>query len=233
MKPILSAKNVTKRYAKGAAQITALRGVSLDVKPGEFLAVVGRSGSGKSTLLNVLGGLDEVTSGSIFVNGKDIAGMKRTELAHHRRRTVGMIFQSFNLIPSRTARENVELALAFNNVGRSERRKKAARLLSSLGLKERMDHLPSELSGGEAQRVAIARALANDPSVLLADEPTGNLDSATSAEILGLLHDLNRGQNLTVVMVTHDKASARRVAGRTVEFLDGRIVSETGKGIRP
>jgi putative ABC transport system ATP-binding protein len=232
MKSILSVKNVTKKYAKGPAQIMALRGVSLDVRPGEFLAVVGRSGSGKSTLLNVLGGLDEATSGSIFVNGKDIAKMKRPELALHRRRTVGMIFQSFNLIPSRTARENVELALAFNNVGRKERREKAVRLLTSLGLGERMDHLPSELSGGEAQRVAVARALANDPSVLLADEPTGNLDSATSAEILNLLQSLNRDRNLTVVMVTHDKASARRVARRTVEFLDGRIVRETGKGRR-
>ena len=233
MKPILSARNVTKQYDKGSASIRALHGVSLDVRPGEFLAVVGRSGSGKSTLLNVLGGLDEATSGSIYVNGKDIAKMKRMELALHRRRTVGMIFQSFNLIPSRTARENVELAMAFNNVGRRERRKRAEQLLSSLGLAGRMDHLPSELSGGEAQRVAIARALANDPSVLLADEPTGNLDSATSSEILELLRTLNRKRNLTVVMVTHDKASARRVARRTVEFLDGRIVRETGRGEKP
>jgi putative ABC transport system ATP-binding protein len=227
LKPILSIKNVTKKYAKGAAQITALRGVSLEVEAGEFLSIVGRSGSGKSTLLNLVGGLDTVSSGSILVKKKDLAGMKRAELAMHRRKTVGMIFQSFNLIPSYTARENVELALAFGNVPRKERKKRSESLLVSMGLSERMDHLPSELSGGEAQRVAVARALANRPDMLLADEPTGNLDSATSDEILDLLAHLNRRQNVTVIMVTHDKASAKSVSHRILEFLDGMVIRET------
>ncbi len=232
MPTILSTKNVYKKYEKGSVEIHALQGVSLDVKAGEFLAIVGRSGSGKSTLLNLIGGLDTVTSGDIVAKGKDLARMKRSELAAHRRKTVGMIFQSFNLIPSRTARENVELALAFGNVGRKERKHRTEELLSSLGLAERMDHLPAELSGGEAQRVAVARALANRPDILLADEPTGNLDSTTSSDILKLLSDLNRKQKLTIIMITHDKASAKSVSHRILEFLDGKVVRETLTGRR-
>lgn len=227
MPPILIATDVHKQYEKGSVRINALQGVSLEVQHGEFLSIVGRSGSGKSTLLNLVGGLDTVSSGSIFIKKKDLARMKRSELALHRRKTVGMIFQSFNLISSRTARENVELAMAFGNVRRKERKKRAEALLASIGLSERMDHLPSELSGGEAQRVAIARALSNRPDILLADEPTGNLDSATSAEILELLSDLNRRQNVTVIMITHDKVSAQSVSHRILEFLDGRVIRET------
>ena len=159
--------------------------------------------------------------------------MKRMDLALHRRKTVGMVFQSFNLIPSRTALENVTLALAFGGVKRSDRKPRAADILKRLGLEERLDHKPGELSGGEAQRVAIARALANNPDILLADEPTGNLDSKTSAEIIDLLHRLNREKGLTVLMVTHDEPSAKTVSNRIVYFLDGKIVDEKCPGRQP
>jgi putative ABC transport system ATP-binding protein len=226
VKPILQIHNLHKTYDKGKARVKALRGVSMDVAEGEFVSIVGRSGCGKSTLLNIVGGLDVPSSGSVIVRGRDLSLMKRSELAGHRRTTVGMVFQSFNLIPSRTALDNVVLPLAFANVPRKDRRPRASKMLSQLGLKSRIRHVPSEMSGGEAQRVAVARALVNDPVILLADEPTGNLDSRTAAEILDLLQDLNRTRRLTVLMVSHDEDSARRVAHRMVRLSDGRIEKE-------
>ncbi len=225
MAPIIHVENLQKTYIKGAVQVHALQGVNLSVEDGEFVSIVGRSGSGKSTLLNLVGGLDTATAGRLQILENDITQMKSSELALHRRFTVGMVFQSFNLISSRTAIDNVSLALAFGGVPRKKRGARATELLSTLGLKGRTDHTPGELSGGEAQRVAIARALANRPKILLADEPTGNLDSQTSGEIVELLHRLNR-DGLTVLMVTHDESSAAAVSHRIVHFLDGRIVDE-------
>lgn len=226
LNPVLETHALEKIYQKGTVQIPVLRGVSLGVSEGEYVSIVGRSGSGKSTLLNLVGGLDTATSGRIVARGADLTRMSRAELARHRRTTVGMVFQSFNLIQSRTALENVTLALAFGNHPRGDRHRRAAELLGSVGLGHRLSHTPGELSGGEAQRVAIARALANDPSILLADEPTGNLDSGTSEEIVGLLEKLNRGSGLTVIMVTHEEAIARSVSDRILRLLDGRIVEE-------
>jgi len=207
-------------------EVRALQGVTFDIQRGEFVSIVGRSGSGKSTLLNLIGGLDTATSGNIHIHDRELTQMKRLDLALHRRKTVGMIFQSFNLIPSRTALENVTLAMAFGGVRRKERKPMAGEILERLGLKDRIDHKPGELSGGEAQRVAIARALANKPQILLADEPTGNLDSKTSAEIIDLLHMLNRKQTVTVLMVTHDEVSAATVSHRIFRLLDGKIIDE-------
>ncbi len=230
MTPFVLTRDLCKTYQKGTVSSPVLQGVSLDVEKGEYVSVVGRSGSGKSTLLNLLGGLDTATSGRIVVGDSEITSMSRQNLAVHRRSTVGMIFQSFNLIPSRTALENITLALAFGNHPRGDRRRRAAELLSSVGLAHRMDHTPGELSGGEAQRVAMARALANDPDVLLADEPTGNLDSRTAEEIVGLMEALNREQGLTVVMVSHDEEAARDVSHRVFRLLDGRVIDELSGG---
>ena len=227
MNPIIQTIRLQKTYRKGAAPVRALQGVSLDVQEGTFVSIVGRSGSGKSTLLNLIGGLDTATEGRVLVRGKDLTRMKRSTLCLHRRRTVGMIFQSFNLIPSRTALENVTLALAFGGVRRRDRRTRAAEILSWVDLKHRLDHTPGELSGGEAQRVAIARALANQPDILLADEPTGNLDSKTSREIVDLLRKLNREKGMTVLMVTHDEETAASVSHRVFQLLDGKIVGQT------
>jgi putative ABC transport system ATP-binding protein len=226
LEPILQIRHLQKTYDRGRERVRALSGVSFDVAEGEFVSIVGRSGCGKSTLLNIIGGLDVPSSGSVLIRGRNLAGMSRSELADHRRNTVGMVFQSFNLIPSRTALENVALPLAFSGTPRKSRPPKAARILSGLGLKSRLHHVPSEMSGGEAQRVALARALVNDPVLLLADEPTGNLDSRTAGEILDLLRTLNRERMLTVVMVSHDETSARHVSHRMVRLLDGRIQAQ-------
>lgn len=193
------------------------------MEAGMYLSIVGKSGSGKSTLLNLIGALDRPTSGSMLFDGHDMAGMSRLQMALHRRYAVGMIFQSFNLISSRTALENVELALAFGGMSRRNRRPRAIELLSDLGLGERINHRPDELSGGEAQRVAIARALANKPRLLLADEPTGNLDSETSAAIISLLEGLNKTHGLSVIMVTHDLETAQKVSDQIIRLKDGRI----------
>jgi putative ABC transport system ATP-binding protein len=224
--PIVKTNDLHKTYRKGTVEVHALQGITFHIDEGEFVSIVGRSGSGKSTLLNLIGGLDTATTGKIQVQEKDLTHMKRMELALHRRKTVGMVFQSFNLIPSRTALENVTLALAFGGVRRRDRKSRAADMLRRLGLQDRLDHKPGELSGGEAQRVAIARALANNPDILLADEPTGNLDSKTSEEIIDLLSRLNGEKGLTVLMVTHDEPSATTVSNRILYFLDGRIVDE-------
>ena len=227
---MIEISQISKTYHKGSLEIPALRDVSLRVDRGEFVSIVGRSGSGKSTLLNLIGGLDRATSGSIMFGGRDLTQMKPPELADHRRSSVGMVFQSFNLVPHRTALENVALALVFGRVARKERMPRAAELLASVGLSHRIDHRPGELSGGEAQRVAIARALANRPAVLLLDEPTGNLDSATAEEIMGLVEQLNRGEGLTVLMVTHEQDMAETVSHKVIRLLDGRITDRAEHG---
>lgn len=226
MGPIVETSDLRKTYHKSKVPIPVLQGVSLSVSEGEYVSVVGRSGSGKSTLLNLLGGLDTATDGRILVRGADLTAMSRSALAQHRRSVVGMVFQSYNLIATRTAIENVTLALAFGNWPYRDRVARATELLSSVGLEHRLHHTPGELSGGEAQRVAIARALANGPRVFLADEPTGNLDSRTSDEMVSLLRSLNTDKGLTVIMVTHEESIARAVSNRILTLHDGRIVDE-------
>ena len=222
----VAAQAVAKHYTMGRSVVRALDGVSLNVARGEFVGLLGTSGSGKSTLLNLIGGLDKPTSGTLTVFGQNLAGMSRDELSVHRRRNVGMIFQAFNLIPTMTAIENVALAMMFAGVARGERDARARDLLGKVGLGERASHRPKELSGGEQQRVSIARALANDPAILLADEPTGNLDSRTAREILDLLRALNRDGSRTVFLVTHDAALAASCVHRSLTLLDGKIVEE-------
>jgi putative ABC transport system ATP-binding protein len=215
-----------KVYATARVRVAALHDINLSFEEGVFAAITGASGSGKSTLLNLLGGLDTPTEGTIEVGGRIISEMSREELAVYRRSQVGMIFQSFNLISGFDALENVALPLIFSDVARRDRRKRAAEMLARVGLQARVSHRPSELSGGEQQRVAIARALINRPRVLLADEPTGNLDSRTSREIVTLLADLNRDQGLTVIMVTHEESLAREFARRGVRLSDGQVQAE-------
>lgn len=226
---IIEIRDLLKVYRKGETEIPAIDHLSFTVKKGDFLSIVGRSGSGKSTLLNLIGGLDSPTSGAIIFEGKNISGLSRKDLALHRRNRVGMIFQSFNLIYSRNALENVVLAMIFNGLPRRDRKEKAIRLLDQVGLGGRIFHRPDELSGGETQRVAVARALANDPEVILADEPTGNLDSQTASEIIGLINDLNQRLGKTVLMITHDQQMARQVSGRMIRLLDGKIVEDFSK----
>jgi putative ABC transport system ATP-binding protein len=227
-KPLVETRSLSKTYAVGEVTVSALAGVTITIGEGRFVAVIGASGSGKSTLLNLLGGLDTPTAGTIEVAGVLISSMDREALARYRRHEAGMIFQSFNLVPARTALENVELPLIFAGVERAERRRRAAELLDKVGLAARAGHRPPELSGGEQQRVAVARALANGPRVLLADEPTGNLDSRTSREIVGLLAGLNRERGLTVVMVSHEESLIREFADDVIRLHDGRVV--TGEG---
>jgi putative ABC transport system ATP-binding protein len=223
-KPFIEINNLSRHYRMGKTEISVLHNISFSVEKGEFISILGRSGSGKSTLLNLMGGLDSATSGNILFDGADLNQMKRNDLARHRRITVGMIFQSFNLIHYASALDNVVLALIFGRVPGKIRRDRAVQLLESVGLGDRINHRPSELSGGEAQRVAIARALANQPPVLLADEPTGNLDSITSSEIIGLLKSLNREKGITVLLVTHDQETATAVSDKMIRLKDGRIV---------
>lgn len=218
--------DVRREYSMGSAVIRAIDGVSLTVASGEFVALLGASGSGKSTLLNLIAGLDRPTSGAIHVLGRNLAQMNSEELARYRRNTVGMIFQSFNLIPTMTLEENVELPMRFAEVERDERGVRVREALERVGLMKRLGHRPAELSGGEQQRVAIARALVNRPSLLLADEPTGNLDSHTGEEIMTLLGELNRSLGTTVVMVTHERALADEYAGRAIHLADGKVVEE-------
>jgi putative ABC transport system ATP-binding protein len=213
--------NVAKIYGEGGTRVAAVDGVDLEVDAGEFVAIVGPSGSGKTTMLQLLGALDRPTGGEVAFERANMARMRDGELAALRRSTLGFIFQQFNLIPTLTARQNVEAALAPVGVPAAQRHARAGELLEQLGLATRADHLPSQLSGGEQQRVAIARALANEPRVVLADEPTGNLDSATSEEIMCLLEELWRG-GLTIVLVTHDRSIAENVP-RVVRMRDGRI----------
>lgn len=224
--PVVRVTDLVKTYGRAAAPVHALRGVSFAVRRGEKVALLGTSGSGKSTLLNLLGGLDRPTSGSIQVVGKDLAQMNGGELAQHRLTTVGMIFQSFNLIPARTALENVALPLVFAGRPTEERRAAARQALEAVGLRARVNHRPTELSGGEQQRVAVARALVNRPAVLLADEPTGNLDRATASVILEMLTTHVEIHAATLLLVTHDEELARRYTQRIVRLLDGKILRD-------
>jgi len=217
---------LTKNYYLGRTVVPALRGVSLEVRQGEFVALMGPSGSGKSTFMNLLGCLDRPTSGSYLLDGMPVSKMNANQLADIRNQKIGFVFQSFNLLSWMTALDNVELPLVYSGVSRSERLWRAQQALSIVGLKSRAHHRPMELSGGQQQRVAIARALVTSPSLFLADEPTGNLDSQTSAQIMGILQELN-ARGLTVVLVTHE-ADIARYAHRQVKFRDGRIVDDTG-----
>jgi putative ABC transport system ATP-binding protein len=211
----------------GASVVHALDGVSLTVPQGQFLGLLGTSGSGKSTLLNLIAGLDHASSGTLQVFDQDLAKMSRAELSLHRRKNIGIIFQSFNLISTMSATENVALSMMFASVPRAEREREASQLLDTMGLGGRQRHRPKELSGGEQQRVAVARALANRPPLLLADEPTGNLDSKTSREIMELLKSLNEREGKTIVLVTHDAALAQKYSHRIVTLMDGAIISDS------
>jgi len=215
---------LTKTYGAASALVHALRGVSVTILRGERVALLGKSGSGKSTLLNLVGGLDSPTSGSVEVAGRELAKLTSSGLARHRLNAVGMIFQAFNLILSRTALQNVELPMIFTGQSRRERRTAARRSLEAVGLGHRLDHRPSELSGGEHQRVAIARALVNNPLVLLADEPTGNLDSATAGEIMDWLSNYVRTHGTTLILVTHDEELAARYTDRVIRLKDGQLL---------
>jgi putative ABC transport system ATP-binding protein len=222
---ILSLENVTKTYAAGAAAVHALRGVSLQIRAGEFVAIRGCSGSGKSTLMNILGCLDRPTAGTYRLDGQDVCRLGKRELAHLRNRKLGFVFQGFNLLKRQTAVENVEMPLIYAGLSAGRRREKAMAVLDLVGLADRAHHRPSQLSGGQQQRVAIARALVNDPQILLADEPTGNLDSATGEEVLTEFQRLNRDRGQTIVLVTHDAAVAGRAA-RQVTVRDGLIAHD-------
>jgi predicted ABC-type transport system involved in lysophospholipase L1 biosynthesis ATPase subunit len=216
---------LTKSYGSAASPVYALRGVTLEVMRGERIALLGKSGSGKSTLLNLIGGLDHATSGELRVAGHDMDWLSRRALSRFRSATVGMIFQSFNLILSRTALENVELPMIFAGRSPGDRRALAKRALESVGLGPRLHHRPTELSGGETQRVAVARALVNRPEIVLADEPTGNLDSATANDVMGLILEHVEQHGATLVMVTHDEELAGACADRVLRLKDGRLLS--------
>ena len=225
MTPVLEARNLAKTYETGGAKVLGLRGVDLSIERGEFVAIMGPSGCGKSTLLNLLAGLDRPTAGEVWLDGKRIDGLSETDLARLRRRKVGFVFQFFNLVPTLSAVENVELPLLLVGRRRREARRSANELLSDLGIAERQGAAPVELSGGQQQRVALARALANSPDVVLADEPTGNLDSASARDVLGLFREA-RGRGQTLLLVTHD-ASVASAADRVITLRDGLVADET------
>jgi putative ABC transport system ATP-binding protein len=225
--PLLSLQNVTKTYTMGTNEVHALRGVSLDIEAGEFVAITGPSGSGKSTLMHILGCLDRPTGGSYRLGDREVSELSPEELAATRNRTIGFVFQGFNLLPRTSALENVEVPLLYARPlpPAAERRKRALAVLESLGLGERADHHPSQLSGGQQQRVAIARALVNEPSVILADEPTGNLDSVTSVEVMRTLQELRQQRGITIVLITHEPEVAA-YGTRIVSVRDGNILED-------
>ena len=223
--PVIRLENIHKTYDLGEVQVYALRGVSLEIQQGAFVAIMGASGSGKSTLMNIVGCLDRPTRGRYFLDGQDVSGLTKRELARIRSQKIGFVFQQFNLLPRTSALENVELPTIYAGVPIEERERRAREALERVGLAQRAGHFPSQLSGGQQQRVAIARALVNKPSLLLADEPTGNLDSRTSVEIMGILQTLNDEQGLTVVIVTHEHDIAQ-YAKRAIEFRDGKIIRD-------
>jgi ABC-type lipoprotein export system ATPase subunit len=218
--------DLCRHYRMGETLIRAVDGVSLQVRAGEFLALLGSSGSGKSSLLNLIAGLDRPTSGAVIVEDRNLAQLSREDLAKHRLRTVGMVFQSFNLVSRMTLAENVELPLRFAEVDRNQRQALTQQALERVGLGARATHRPSELSGGEQQRAAMARALINRPKLLLADEPTGNLDSHTGAEIMNFIREFNQSLGMTIVMVTHERALAERYAQRMIFLADGKLVDD-------
>jgi putative ABC transport system ATP-binding protein len=221
---VISARDLSKVYHMGDVEVRALDGLSLEIRPGEFTAIMGASGSGKSTLMNILGCLDRPTSGQYVLNGEDVSQLSRNALAGVRNRYIGFVFQGFNLLSRTSALENVELPLIYSAVSTHERHERAKESLRRVGLEQRLDHYPSQLSGGQQQRVAIARALVNSPKLLLADEPTGNLDTKTSLEIIELFHSLNR-EGMTIVLITHEPDIGSH-ALRRITLRDGKIVSE-------
>jgi len=221
-KPIIQLENVWKVYQLGKVELTALKDISLDINRGDFATIMGPSGSGKSTLLNMIGALDFPTKGKVFLKGKDIASLSENQLSQLRGKTIGFVFQEFNLLPNLDVLENITLPMVFQGVGLEERKVKAEKLASFLGLKERILHQPAELSGGERQRVAIARAFANDPEVVIADEPTGNLDSVTGKKVMEILTDFHKKEGKTVVVVTHDPNIAS-YSEKIINIKDGQI----------
>jgi putative ABC transport system ATP-binding protein len=223
MKPIIKLRNVSKIYTMGEVKVPALTGVSLEIRKGEFVSIMGPSGSGKSTLMYIIGCLDIPTRGKVFLEGHDVSRMKESDLAKIRGKKIGFIFQTFNLIQTLSAFDNVTLPMIFQDVSEEERMKRGRELLKLVKLEHRAKHRPTEMSGGEQQRVAIARALVNDPDVILADEPTGNLDSKTGKNILKFLNKINKEEGKTIVMITHDKSLAR-FAERIIHLKDGKII---------
>jgi putative ABC transport system ATP-binding protein len=221
---MITMTDIRKVYSMGHVQVEALRGVSLEIGQNEYVAIVGPSGSGKSTLMNIVGCLDTPTSGEYVLSGERVGGLDRNRLAEIRNKHIGFVFQNFNLLPYASALENVELPLLFAGVSTRERRERAAEMLRKVDLEDRMEHKPTELSGGQMQRVAIARALVNRPAIVLADEPTGNLDSSSGKGIVGLFEELHAGGQ-TIVMITHDQAVAR-LASRVVQVRDGQVVED-------
>jgi putative ABC transport system ATP-binding protein len=219
-------ENVRRHYKMGETIVRAVDGISIDIPVGQFVALLGPSGSGKSSLLNMVAGLDSPTSGAVVVHGKNLATLSRESLAKYRLRTVGMVFQSFNLIPSMTLVENVALPMRFAEIDRRERPTLAREALERVGLGKRLRHRPMELSGGEQQRASLARALINKPKLLLADEPTGNLDSRTGTEIMDLIRTFNQSLGMTVLMVTHEQALAEKYAGRMMHLADGKLIDD-------
>jgi len=223
-KPIIAMKDITKTYKTGSLEVEVLKGISLNIEQGEFVSIIGASGSGKSTLMNIIGCLDTCTSGEYLLDSKDINSYSEKELAIVRNEKIGFIFQKFNLLSKLNAYENVELPLLYRGIDRTQRRTRALQSLEMVGLKDRLKHKPSEMSGGQQQRVAIARALAGKPPLILADEPTGNLDSKSSEEVMDILVDMNQ-RGITIVLITHDKEVAE-LANRIIEIKDGEIVGE-------
>jgi len=222
----IRAEHVSRHYQMGSALIRAVDDVTLEVGAGEFLALLGTSGSGKSTLLNLMAGLDRPTAGAIVTHGRNLSELNSIELAQYRSRTVGMVFQSFNLLPKMTLEENVELPLRLAEVDRNERGERVREALERVGLANRATHRPSELSGGEQQRTAIARALVNRPTILFADEPTGNLDSGTGESVMQLLKEIQLSMGMTIIMVTHERPLASRFADRIAALADGKLISD-------
>jgi putative ABC transport system ATP-binding protein len=227
----IRAENLCRHYSMGEAVIRAVDGVSVEIASGEFVALLGTSGSGKSSLLNLIAGLDRPTSGTVVVEKDDLAKLSREELAKYRLHTVGMVFQSFNLIPSMTLLENVELPLRFAEVDRGKREGLAKQALDRVGLSARLRHRPTELSGGEQQRASLARALINQPRFLLADEPTGNLDSQTGTEIMNFIREFNETLGMTIIMVTHERTLAERYASRMIFLADGKLVGDQSNAV--
>jgi putative ABC transport system ATP-binding protein len=224
MSDIITLENISKTYYLGKVQVPALRSITLSIKENEYVALMGPSGSGKSTLMNLLGCLDTPTGGKYMLNGQDVSRMSDDELAEIRNREIGFVFQNFNLLPRLTAQENVALPLVYSGIAKNKRDEKAGVMLNKVGLADRMDHRPNEISGGQGQRVAVARALINDPAIILADEPTGNLDSKTSHDIMALFSEIHREGN-TVILVTHEEAIAQH-AHRIIRLIDGEVASD-------
>jgi len=233
MSPVISVRDLTKTYHVGEHSVHALRSISLDIEPGEFVAVIGPSGSGKSTLMHILGCLDQPTSGQYFLSGKDVSRLSDDEVSLVRNQQIGFVFQGFNLLTRTSALENVELPLLYGTTSLSaaERKSRAMAALTAVGLESRFDHHTNQLSGGQQQRVAIARALLNNPSILLADEPTGNLDSKTSIEVMEIFQSLQRERGITIVLITHE-AEVAQYGSRIIAFRDGNIVSDVANDNR-